>query len=58
MDFYVWITFIVFEANVVFRAMLLDQVHLKDERFKFRADHDPFDVHNVAHEAARLRVVT
>src|SRR5215216_2382065 len=57
MDFYVWIALVILEADVVFRAMFLDEVHLKDERLKFRPDNDPLDVCNLTHESARLSVV-
>ena len=56
-DLDVRIALVILEADVVFRAMLLDQVHLKDERLKLRADHDPFNIHDLAHEAAGLGIV-
>jgi hypothetical protein len=57
-DFDVRVAFVVLQADVVFRAMFLDEVHLEDERLEFRPDDDPFDVRDLAHQAARLVVVT
>jgi hypothetical protein len=48
MDFYIGIALIILETDVVFWTVLLDEVHLKDERFKLRADHDPLNIGNVA----------
>ncbi len=58
MDFDVWITLVVLEADVVFGAMFLDEVHLKDERLKLGPDNDPLDIGDIAHETAGLRIVT
>src|SRR5688500_6148172 len=34
MDLYVWVALVILEADVVFRAMLLNEIHLKNERLK------------------------
>ena len=43
-DFDVWVALVILEADIVFGAVLLDQVHLKNERLKLRADHDPLNI--------------
>ena len=58
MDFDIGIPLVIFETDIIFGAVLLDEVHLKDERFKLRADHDPLNVHDLAHEAAGFAIVT
>ena len=57
MHFDVGITLIILQTDVVLRAMLLDEVHLKDERLKFRPHYDPFNIGDVAHQAAGLAIV-
>lgn len=57
MDFDVGITLVVLEADVVFGAVLFDEVHLKDERLQFGPDHDPLDIGDLAHETPRLSIV-
>lgn len=42
--------FVVLQAHVVSRAVTLDQVHLQNQRFQLRADHDPLDVGDLAHQ--------
>ena len=54
MHFDVGVAFVVFEADVEARTVLLDQVHLEDERFKFRTDHDPFQIGDLRDQLARL----
>ncbi len=56
-DFYVRVTLVIFEADVVFGSVLLDEVHLKDERLKFRAYDDPFNINNVTHQSTGLCIV-
>ena len=46
------VALVILQADVVVRAVLLDQVHLQDQRFQLGADHDPFDVGDVAHQLA------
>ena len=52
------VTFIVLEANVVTRAVFLDEVHLEDERLKFGSDDNPFNVDDIARQPSRLCVMT
>jgi hypothetical protein len=56
-DFDVGIALVILQAHVEARAVALDQVHLQDERFQLRPDHDPFDVRDFAHQATGLVVV-
>ncbi len=55
-DFDVGVAFIIFQANVITRAVLLDQVHLKDERFQLRPDHDPFNVGDIGYQLAGFKI--
>ena len=57
MDLDVGITFIVLETNVVLGAIFLDEVHLKDERLKFRADQNPLDIGYLPHQPPGFRVM-
>ena len=57
MDFDVGVTFVVLQADVVLGTVFLDQVHLEDERLEFGPDQDPFDMGDLAHQAAGLVVV-
>ena len=57
MDFDVGVAFVVLQSDVEARTVALDQVHLQDERFEFRADHDPFDIGDLAYQTAGLVVV-
>ncbi len=52
----VWIALIVLQAHIEMRSMLLDQVHLQDQGFELRANHDPFDVDDIVHQLERARV--
>ena len=47
MDFDIRVPLIVLQAYIEARPVLLDQVHLKDERLELRSDHDPFDICDV-----------
>jgi len=53
----VGVALVILQADVVARAVLLDQVHLQDEGFQFRSDHDPFDIGDVAHKLAGLVIL-
>ena len=53
----VGVALVVLEADVVARAVLLDQVHLEDERLELRTDHDPLDIGDVLHQLAGLVVL-
>ncbi len=58
MDFYIGVALVVFQPDVVSRAVALDQVHFKDQGFQFRANHDPFEVDDLTHQTAGLVIVT
>ena len=49
-DFDVRVLFIILQAHVEVRAVLLDQVHLKDQGFKLGIDYNPIDVGDLADE--------
>ncbi len=51
------VVLVVAQAHVESRAILLDQVALKDERLKLGICDDPIDVGNLAHETPDLRRV-
>ncbi len=53
----VGVAFVVFQPDVEARAVLLDQVHFQDQRFQLRADHNPFDVGDLADELASFGLV-
>ena len=57
MDLDIRISFIVLQTNVVLGTMFLDQVPLEDERLELGPDQDPFDMGNLAHQAARLLIM-
>ena len=57
-DFYIRVAFVILQPNVEAWTVALDQIHFQDERFELRADHDPFDVRNLAHQAACLVVMS
>ena len=54
MDFDIRIAFVILEADVVMRAVLLDQVHLEDERFQLGTHHDPLNVGDLLNQLAGL----
>jgi hypothetical protein len=56
-DLDVGVTFVVFEAHVVARAVLLDQVRLEDQRLQFRVGDDELQVGDVGHNRARLGIL-
>ena len=56
-NFDIRVAFIILEADVVMRAVLLDQVHLEDERFELGTHHDPFDVGDILHQLAGLEIL-
>jgi hypothetical protein len=56
-DLDVGVALVVLEADVVARAVLLDEVHLQDQRFELGADHDPLDIGDALDELAGLVVV-
>ncbi len=51
------ITFVILQPDVKTRPMFLDQVHFKDQRFKFRTDHDPLQVGDLADHFDHLALV-
>src|SRR3990172_2668755 len=55
-DFDIWIALVILEPDVELRAMLLDQVHLEDQRLEFGAYDDPFDIGDLAYQTARFAV--
>jgi len=55
-DLDVGVALVVFKAHVEARLVALDQGHLKDQSFQLGADHDPFDVGNLPHQAACLGI--
>ena len=57
MDFDVRVALVVLEADVVVRAVLLDQVHLEDQRFQLGSDDDPLDVGDAADQLIDAPVV-
>ena len=57
MDLDVRIALVILEADVVLRPMLLDQIHLEDQRFQLRSHEDPFDVRNLPHQTPRLGIL-
>ncbi len=52
MDLDVGIAFVILQAHIVKGAVLLDQVHFKDQGFQLRANHDPFDVPDAGNHPA------
>src|SRR3990170_2547571 len=54
MDFDVWVTLVVLEPDVVLGPVLLDQVHLEDERLELRPDDDGVQIGDVLDQLARL----
>ncbi len=57
MDFDVGIAFIVFQADIILGPVPLDQRHFEDQRFQFRADHDPLNIGDLMHQAACFSVI-
>ena len=57
MDFDIRVAFVILQADVVLGPVALDQVHFQDQGFQLRADHDPLEVGDLAHQAAGLVVV-
>ncbi len=57
-DLDIRIALVVLEPDVVLRPVLLDQVHLEDERLQLRADDDPLKINDIPYEPARLGVMT
>ena len=53
--FDVGVGFVILEQNVVARAVLLDQIHLKEQRLKLTLRHDDLKISNVTDQASRLR---
>jgi len=50
----VGIAFVVLKTHVIKRTVLLDQVHFEDQRFKFRSDHNPFNIPDLTDHLACL----
>jgi hypothetical protein len=54
MHFDIRVAFVIFQADIEARPVLLDQIHFQDQRFQFGAHHDPFDIGDIAHQAPGL----
>jgi hypothetical protein len=52
-DLDVGVALVVFQAHVVARTMFLDQVHLQDQGFELRTDHDPVNIGDIFYELLR-----
>ncbi len=55
-NFDVGVTLVIFQADVVVRPVLLDQIHFEDQRFQLGTNHDPLDMVDVAHHLAGLKI--
>jgi hypothetical protein len=56
MNFYIRVALVVLQADVEMWAVLLDQVHFKDQGFQFGTHHDPFNFTDFAHHLARFSI--
>ena len=55
-DLDVGVALVILETHVKARLVALDQGHLEDQGFQLGADHDPFDVGDLPHQAACFSV--
>ena len=56
MNLDIGVALVILEADVVMRAVLLDQVHFQDQGFQLRPNHDPLDISDMLDQLARFEI--